>query len=164
MYGIPDSSMIHRQFTSNSSPPVLMGRWTEQKGGKCRTGENYYALIQPGGSTLSDYLVRELDQEGGTYSYDQRNSNGQRGANIVLNAPVMDTYPTAQVLTKGIQTLAVPALVAAFIVVYALDWASRDEDLKADDYTRRVVYLVVNTLILWLTVSGVITLEDLGLG
>jgi hypothetical protein len=76
----------------------------------------------------------------------------------------MDTYPTAQVLTKGIQTLAVPALVAAFIVVYALDWASRDEDLKADDYTRRVVYLVVNTLILWLTVSGVITLEDLGLG
>jgi hypothetical protein len=36
-------------------------------------------------------------------------------------------------------------------VVYALDWASRTEEWDADDYIRRLVYLAVNTLILWLT-------------
>jgi hypothetical protein len=37
----------------------------------------------------------------------------KRGAKIAPNAPVMVTYPTALVLAKRIQTLAVPALVAA---------------------------------------------------
>jgi hypothetical protein len=72
---IVNSLVIHRRLFSWS------GRWTEQKGqkgGKCRPGENYYALIQPGGSTLSDYHVSELDQVGGTYSYDQGNSNGEK--------------------------------------------------------------------------------------
>ncbi len=36
-------------------------------------------------------------------------------------------------------------------MVYALDWASRTEEWDADDYIRRLVYLAVNTLILWLT-------------
>ena len=88
------------------------------------------------------------------------------GANIALNAPVMITYPTALILAKGIQTLGMPALIAALIVsvvVYALDWASREEDWDGDDYIRRLVYLVVNTLILWLSVSGVVTLENLQL-
>jgi hypothetical protein len=50
----------------------------------------------------------------------------KKGANIALNAPVMITHPTALILAKGIQTLGVSALIAAFIVsvlVYGLDWA-----------------------------------------
>jgi hypothetical protein len=111
MYGVPDSSMIQRQFISNSSLPVLM-----------------------------EWAVDRTEV-----------AEGRKSRKVA----------------RGIQTLGVPALVAAFvvsIVVYALDWASRDEDWKADDYARRLVYLVVNALILWLTVSGVITLENLGLG
>jgi hypothetical protein len=91
----------------------------------------------------------------------------RQGTNIALNAPVMITYPTALALTAGIVTAGLPAFLAALVVsavVYALDWASREDDWKADDYIRRLVYLGVNTLILSLTVSGVLSLDTLGLG
>lgn len=91
----------------------------------------------------------------------------KRGANIALNAPVMITYPTAIALTAALVAVGLPTFFAALAVsaiVYGLDWASRDEDWKRDDYLRRLVYLVVNTLILWLTASGVLTLDQLGLG
>ena len=94
-------------------------------------------------------------------------AKAKEGTNIALNAPVMITYPTALALTAGIVAAGLPAILAALVVsavVYALDWASREGTWDSDDYTRRLVYLAVNTLILWLTVSGVLTLDTLGLG
>jgi hypothetical protein len=94
-------------------------------------------------------------------------ARAKEGTNIALNAPVMITYPTALALTAAIVAVGLPAILAALVVsavVYALDWASREGDWDADDYTRRLVYLAVNTLILWLTVSGVLTLNTFGLG
>jgi hypothetical protein len=79
----------------------------------------------------------------------------------------MITYPTALALTAALVSVGLPSLLAALIVsavVYALDWASREDDWKAYDYLRRLVYLGVNTLILTLTVSGVLNLDTLGLG
>lgn len=91
----------------------------------------------------------------------------KKGANIALNAPVMITYPTAIALTAALVAVGLPTFIAALIVsaiVYGLDWASREGKWEPDDYLRRLVYLVVNTLILWLTASGVLTLDQLGLG
>ncbi len=91
----------------------------------------------------------------------------KQGTNIALNAPVMITYPTALALTAGLVTVGLAPLFAALVVsavVYALDWASREDDWKGDDYLRRLVYLGVNTLILSLTVTGVLSLDTLGLG
>jgi hypothetical protein len=44
------------------------------------------------------------------------------------------------------------------------DRARGAEEWDADDYLRRLVYLAVNTLILSLTVSGLLSLDTLGLG
>jgi hypothetical protein len=91
----------------------------------------------------------------------------KQGTNIALNAPVMITYPTALALTAALVSVGLAPLLAALVVsavVYALDWASREGDWKVDDYLRRLVYLGVNTLILSLTVSGVLSLDTLGLG
>jgi ABC-type Fe3+ transport system permease subunit len=79
----------------------------------------------------------------------------------------MIKYPTAFALTAAFVSVGLSAFLAALIVsavVYALDWASREDDWKADHYLRRLVYLGVNTLILSLTVSRVLSLDTLGLG
>jgi hypothetical protein len=93
---------------------------------------------------------------------------GKKGANIALNAPVMITYPSALVLATAVQDKIVgsPWVAAAVVsfLVYALDWASRQESWKGDVPLRRAVYAVANTLILGLVLTGTITLSKLGLG
>lgn len=90
----------------------------------------------------------------------------KKSANVAINAPVMFTYPSALVLASGLVKAGLWPIIAALVVsfaVYALDWASSEGDWDGNIALRRLVYVGVNTIILFLVVIKAVSLKSLGL-